>query len=135
MDHTFAGVIERYSEIFDLQPEGYGIDKKFPDIIYVPEDVHIDLHHQSVTWAAPTARRQSIRSNPASPTSCPPATRWRWCKPADGQRWRLIGTNAEGTFCHKPCTVSGGGKSEISKSLSDAMITASVCCRRSRRGT
>ena len=24
---------------------------------------------------------------------------------------------AEGTFCHKPCTVSGGGKSEISKSL------------------
>jgi uncharacterized protein len=24
----------------------------------------------------------------------------------------------EGTFCHKPCTVSGGGKSEISKSIS-----------------
>lgn len=47
-------------------------------------------------------------------------------KPTAGQRWRLIGTTAEGTFCHKPCTVSGGGKSEISKSLSDAMITASV---------
>ncbi|MDG2323805.1 MAG: hypothetical protein P8M08_09810, partial [Akkermansiaceae bacterium] len=43
-----------------------------------------------------------------------------------GQRWRLIGTNAEGTFCHKPCTVSGGGKSEISKSLSDAMISGPV---------
>ena len=27
-----------------------------------------------------------------------------------------------GTFCHKPCTVSGGGKSEISKSLNDAVI-------------
>jgi len=26
---------------------------------------------------------------------------------------------AEGLFCHKPCTVSGGGKSEISKSLGD----------------
>ena len=24
--------------------------------------------------------------------------------------WRLIGTVAEGTSCHKPCTVSGGGK-------------------------
>ena len=47
-------------------------------------------------------------------------------KPSEGMRWRLIGTNAEGTFCHKPCTVSGGGKSEISKSLSDAMITASL---------
>ena len=31
--------------------------------------------------------------------------------------WRLIGTRADGTFCHKPCTVSGGGKSEISKSI------------------
>src|SRR4051794_41394948 len=26
------------------------------------------------------------------------------------------------SFCHKPCTVSGGGKSEISKSLRDYMI-------------
>ena len=37
--------------------------------------------------------------------------------------WRLIGTEAEGTFCHKPCTVSGGGKSEISKSISGSLIS------------
>src|SRR6187549_3451870 len=36
--------------------------------------------------------------------------------------WRLVGTLAEGVFCHKPCTVSGGGKSEISKSLVDYML-------------
>ncbi len=36
--------------------------------------------------------------------------------------WRLVGTVAEGLLCHKPCTVSGGGKSEISKSLRDYMI-------------
>ena len=36
--------------------------------------------------------------------------------------WRLTGTVAEGLYCHKPCTVSGGGKSEISKSLRDYMI-------------
>ena len=30
---------------------------------------------------------------------------------------------AEGLLCHKPCTVSGGGKSEISKSIADAMFT------------
>ena len=36
--------------------------------------------------------------------------------------WRLIGTRGEGTFCHKPSTVSGGGKSEISKSLRDYML-------------
>lgn len=34
--------------------------------------------------------------------------------------------NAEGTLCHKPCTVSGGGKSEISKSLADAMESGSI---------
>ena len=32
--------------------------------------------------------------------------------------WRLVGTVARGLFCHKPCTVSGGGKSEISKNSS-----------------
>ncbi len=41
---------------------------------------------------------------------------------ATAPTWRLVGTVPEGTFCHKPCTVSGGGKSEISKSLNDAVI-------------
>jgi hypothetical protein len=29
-------------------------------------------------------------------------------------------------LCHKPCTVSGGGKSEISKSITDAILTGPV---------
>ncbi|MBM3848358.1 MAG: hypothetical protein FJ405_18995, partial [Verrucomicrobia bacterium] len=40
--------------------------------------------------------------------------------------WRLVGTVAEGIFCHKPCTVSGGGKSEISKPISDAILHGPV---------
>ena len=43
-------------------------------------------------------------------------------KPPGGRAWRLVGTVAEGTLCHKPCTVSGGGKSEISKPITDAII-------------
>ena len=43
-------------------------------------------------------------------------------KHPDAPSYRLVGTNPEGTFCHKPSTVSGGGKSEISKSLNDAVI-------------
>ena len=31
--------------------------------------------------------------------------------------WRLIGTEPVGVCLHKPCTVSGGGKSELSKSV------------------
>ena len=40
--------------------------------------------------------------------------------------WRLVGTYPEGTFCHKPSTVSGGGKSEISKSIAGAIISGAV---------
>jgi hypothetical protein len=40
--------------------------------------------------------------------------------------WRLRGTTAEGILCHKPCTVSGGGKSEISKSIADATFSGPV---------
>ena len=43
--------------------------------------------------------------------------------------WRLVGTVPEGAFCHKPCTVSGGGKSEISKSLVDAILPGSFHVR------
>jgi hypothetical protein len=47
-------------------------------------------------------------------------------RPHAGRRWRLKGTTAQGSYCHKPCTVSGGGKSEISKPISDAIITGPV---------
>ena len=46
--------------------------------------------------------------------------------PGTDRQWRLVGTVAEGTFCHKPCTVSGGGKSEISKPITDAILTGPV---------
>ncbi len=36
---------------------------------------------------------------------------------------------AHGTLCHKPCTVSGGGKSEISKSIANIMLKGPVFVR------
>jgi hypothetical protein len=125
VDHRFGGLISRYSKLFDLQPEGYGIDKRFRDIFFVPEDVHIDLHNQTVTWENAEGSQQ-IPLQPGITYVLPSGYKVEMVKPSEGMRWRLIGTTAEGTFCHKPCTVSGGGKSEISKSISDAMITASL---------
>ena len=43
-----------------------------------------------------------------------------------GAAWRLVGSRPRGTFCHKPCTVSGGGKSEISKSIAHALLNGPV---------
>ncbi len=120
VDHTYGGVVERYGDQMDLQPEGYGIDKTYASIIYIPEDANIDLREQSVSWTSEGEHR-SIPLQPERTYILPSGYKVEMRKPSAGQRWRLVGTNAEGTFCHKPCTVSGGGKSEISKSLSDAM--------------
>ena len=38
----------------------------------------------------------------------------------------MIGSSGEAIVCHKPCTVSGGGKSEISKSLRDYMLSGPI---------
>jgi len=125
VDHTFGGVIARYYKLFDLQAEGYGIDKRFRDIYYVPEDVRIDLQDQKLSWTN-TDGPQQISLQPGITYVLPCGYKVEMVKPSEGMRWRIIGTTAEGTFCHKPCTVSGGGKSEISKSISDAMFTASL---------
>ncbi|MCX8494854.1 MAG: hypothetical protein ORN51_01550 [Akkermansiaceae bacterium] len=108
VDHKFSEVISRYGDIFTLQPEGYGIDHIFSNIHYVPEDVHIDLHHQLLTWTNADGV-QKVSLQPGITYVLPSGYKVEMMKPSAGQRWRLIGTAAEGTFCHKPCTVSGAG--------------------------
>jgi phosphoenolpyruvate carboxykinase (diphosphate) len=125
VDHRFTNVLHQYAPLFDVQPEGYAIDRRFRDIYYVPEDVRIELHGQTVSWIN-SAGPQQIQLQPGITYVLPSGYKVEMVKPSEGMRWRLIGTTAEGTFCHKPCTVSGGGKSEISKPISDAMFTASL---------
>ena len=122
---TFAEMSRLFSDIMDVKPEGYGIDRKFPSVIYVPEDVSIDLDTQTVTWHR-NGRQQQIKLLPQNTYILPSGYKISMLKPARGSRWRLIGESASGTLCHKPCTVSGGGKSEISKPISDAMIDGPV---------
>lgn len=109
----------------EVHPEGYGIDTTHADVVYLPEDATFDLHEQTIRWNN-AAGPQSLHLDPDRHYVLPSGFKVRMAQPSRGQRWRLIGTNAEGTFCHKPCTVSGGGKSEISKSLSDSMLTGPV---------
>ncbi len=122
---TFAEISRLFSDVMDVQPEGYGIDKRFSSIIYIPEDVHIKLDTQSVEWKR-HGRKQEIKLLPDRVYVLPSGYKIGMLKPARGSRWRLYGETAEGTLCHKPCTVSGGGKSEISKPISDAMIDGPV---------
>jgi len=119
--YSFADTAERYGDVMDLQPEGYGIDKTYPDIIYVPQRVRMDLNAQTITWHK-DGELQTIRLCPGKTYIQPSGYKIEMKKHPGAPSWRLVGMNPEGTFCHKPSTVSGGGKSEISKSLNDAVI-------------
>ncbi len=119
VNHTFAEVVRLYSDIMDLQPEGYGIDKIKKSIVYVPETAVFHLYKQQVCWEKDKTQ-QIIRLTTDKTYVLPSGYKVRLTKGTSKKRWRLIGTTAEGTFCHKPSTVSGGGKSEISKSIADA---------------
>jgi hypothetical protein len=119
--YDFADLVTRNGDLMDLQPEGYGIDKRFPQVIYVPQALRMDLNAQRITWEK-DGTTQSIRLQPGKVYVQPNGYKVEMQKHPGAPSWRLIGTHPEGTFCHKPCTVSGGGKSEISKSLDDAVL-------------
>jgi hypothetical protein len=122
MGHSFTEMTSLYGQLMDIKPEGYAIDKKYPDIIYVPETSHFDLHKQKVLWDG-----GEIKLQPDKTYVRPSGYKVRMEKPPGANRlWRLVGFVAEGTLCHKPCTVSGGGKSEISKPITDAILTGPV---------
>jgi len=122
---SFAEVARLFGEVVDVQPEGYGIDRKHPSVLYVPENARFDLETQSVSWDN-AGRAERIRLRLGSVYVLPSGFKVHLEPPTGGRAWRLVGTRPEGTLCHKPCTVSGGGKSEISKPITDAIIHGSV---------
>lgn len=123
--YTFAKMLERYGERMELQPQGYAVDKLYPDLLYVPLDISVDLRTQKICWHT-EAGKQQIKLRPGKTYMQPNGYKIEMHKHPKAASWRLIGTDAEGVFCHKPCTVSGGGKSEISKSIDDAVIYGPV---------
>ena len=123
--HTFTEASSVYRDAMEVRPEGYAVDKKHPDIIYVPEDARFDLHKQKILWPGGKNER-SIKLLPGKTYVRPSGYKVRMEKPGANRSWRLVGTVAEGVLCHKPCTVSGGGKSEISKPITDAILTGPV---------
>ena len=125
MGHSFAEMLSLFRR-HDAEPEGFAVDKKYPDIIYVPEDATVRFAQAKNFLAGRQERNTSSNCCPEKFTSGRPATRCGWKSPARTAVWRLVGTVAEGMLCHKPCTVSGGGKSEISKPITDAILTGPV---------
>lgn len=119
-DRSFDLVAKTFGDFIDVKPEGYGIDKHFPDLIYIPENASATLRDQRIRWTR-NGEEIEIPLLPSKVYMSPAGYKLRMEKHSAAPSWRLVGESAEGVFCHKPCTVSGGGKSEISKSLLDYM--------------
>lgn len=119
---SFGDVVRDYGHAMAVH-DGYGVDRTYPNIIYINEHAILDARSLLAHWhddkdgteksmpflidhiyVTPWGQKLSLNKHPGS------------------GRFRVTITVAEGVFCHKPCTVSGGGKSEISKSLGDYMI-------------
>lgn len=110
------------------RPEGYAIDRNYPDILYLPENAEFYVREGRIQWEQ-DGGRQELTLRPGETYVLPSGYKVRLEKQQGGTAWRLVGSVAHGTFCHKPCTVSGGGKSEISKSISSMLLRGPVFIR------
>ncbi len=118
-NRTFDDVARDYGGTFiDVQPEGYAVDQHCESLIYIPESSRASVEDQTISWTNSTGDH-SIPMMPGNTYMTPSGYKLRIAKHPQSPAWRIIGTMYEGVFCHKPCTVSGGGKSEVSKSLQD----------------
>lgn len=124
--HTFGEALRLLGDTVEVHPEGYAVDRLYPDITYVPETVRFELEPQVVRWTQPDGSEGRLKLLLGHTYILPSGFKVHLEKPVGNRAWRLVGTRQEGVLCHKPCTVSGGGKSEISKPIADAIIHGPV---------
>ncbi|HEY6079782.1 MAG TPA: hypothetical protein VIW29_13300, partial [Polyangiaceae bacterium] len=122
---THAEALALLGERAELLPDGHAVDRRYPQIHYVPGDATFSVADGSVRFATVTGQaRLTLLDDHVY--VLPSGYRVRLEKHPASNTFRLIGTRAEAVLCHKPCTVSGGGKSEISKSLRPMLQPAPV---------
>ena len=118
---TFEEAMGLLGDRVEIKPEGYAIDRKYPQVIYIPETANIEIEKTSITWMH-NGQEKKITLNPEKIYIHPSGNKFQLAKHPQQPLWRIIHTSPEGILCHKPCTVSGGGTSEISKSMQNAII-------------
>ncbi|SHJ19108.1 hypothetical protein SAMN02745244_01929 [Tessaracoccus bendigoensis DSM 12906] len=124
--YRIADVIARNPERFVRRPEGHAVDLEQPHIVLVPEHSSYSLRDSTVSWTldgVPGSIQLRANTQYVGPDGyIVELTHLA----ADGDQWTLLGTSPVATSAHKPATVSGGGKSEISKSITDAFVNGNA---------
>ncbi|MCL4841922.1 MAG: hypothetical protein KJZ79_08785 [Bryobacteraceae bacterium] len=129
----FGQALAVLGELAEQRPEGYAVDRRFPSVVYVPESAEFHVRGGYVRWPRAEGEGFEQLSLSAEQVYVLPSGYRVWLEKQQGStNWRLIGAVAHGTVCHKPCTVSGGGKSEISKSIAPSLLQGPVFVREYR---
>ncbi len=110
----------------EIQPEGYATDRRFSDMFYVPENAEFSVREGCVKWQRQNGQTHQLTLRACETYMLPWGTKIRLEKQSGGTAWRLVASRADPTLCHKPCTVSGGGKSEISKSIGSIVLRGPI---------
>ncbi len=118
--YSFKDVKKLLGERIKVLPENYAVDRKYSNIIYIPEYANLDINKGKVYWTH-KGKEVSLKLSPVKTYVHPSGHKFQLTKHPEDSLWRIIDTAPEGIFCHKPSTVSGGGKSEISKSMQNAI--------------
>ncbi|MEO8592322.1 MAG: hypothetical protein ABI759_03290 [Candidatus Solibacter sp.] len=121
----FAAALRTLGDMVAVQAEGHAVDRLYPDVYYVPENAAFHTREGFVGWAHGNGESR-IPLRTGAVYFLPSGFRVKLQKQLSGTAWRLVGSRPRGTLCHKPCTVSGGGKSEISKSIADVLLKGPV---------
>ena len=123
---TFDQAMVWLGDRVQIQPEGHATDNLYPDIFYVPENAEFSVREGSVKWERQNGEWHKLTLRANETYVLPWGTKIRLEKQTGGTAWRLVASRADGILCHKPCTVSGGGKSEISKSIGSIILKGPV---------
>lgn len=118
---TFNHTLKVLGDSVEVKLENYAVDKKYPNVVYIPENADFDIHESSVSWVYGKNKKHEIKLSPFKTYVHPSGHKFRLEKHPKQPLWRVVVSAPEGIFLHKPCTVSGGGKSEISKSMQNAI--------------
>lgn len=119
--YTFEEAMHLLADRVEVKPEGFAIDRKYPEVIYIPETANIEIDHTRIYWTH-NGQEKHIPLRPDRIYIHPSGNKFELARHPQQPMWRIVHTEPEGILCHKPCTVSGGGKSEISKSMQNAII-------------
>ena len=118
-DQTVSDVVMANPDHFEMLSDGQARVLDIDDVVLVPGGTKFSLRDGTVSW---DNGDHSIRMRADTEYISPAGYRIHMVHNDADDQWYLEGTYGDSTTLHKCCTVSGGGKSEISKAISDTFL-------------